>query len=285
MRKSILFDKWVVASVLYVGGVIGGFTVLYDDFFPDKTQAAVQHADASHGAAENNAGNHGHEGGAEHEGSGEINTFVQSKSGELHIFLRDKTGNPVNDLEVNHEKLLHLMIVDEHLQKYDHLHPERIGEGEFRVKSDLPEGFYKAFIDIKPKGLAYHVAPVPFVVGSPGGSTHSHTEGLKADTSLTRNVDGKTVTLHLSSNQANQPAALTFDLDRTDLTPYLGAMGHVVILDENAQEFLHVHPSNDTEPVFETQFKKPGVYKIWAEFKQNGKVRAFPFVVEIKGED
>jgi hypothetical protein len=53
-------------------------------------------------------------------------------------------------------------------------------------------------------------------------------------------------------------------------------MGHVVILDENAQDFLHVHPANDREPIFETQFKQPGIYKIWAEFKQNGKVRAFP---------
>jgi len=76
-----------------------------------------------------------------------------------------------------------------------------------------------------------------------------------------------------------------FELDKTNLTPYFRAMGHVVILDESAQNFLHVHPLNDQEPIFETEFQKPGIYKIWAEFKQNGKVRAFPFVVEIKGEN
>ncbi|MFF2447786.1 hypothetical protein ACFVSW_11865 [Neobacillus sp. NPDC058068] len=61
-------------------------------------------------------------------------------------------------------------------------------------------------------------------------------------------------------------------------------MGHVVILNEYGKEFLHVHPSNENKPTFETSFDKPGIYKIWAEFKQNGKVRAFPFVFEIKNK-
>ncbi|MED4785167.1 hypothetical protein [Brevibacillus choshinensis] len=77
---------------------------------------------------------------------------------------------------------------------------------------------------------------------------------------------------------------VTFDLVKTNLTPYLGALGHVVILDESAQQYLHVHPAHQEEAIFETQFEQPGLYKIWAEFKQNGKVRAFPFVVQIKGE-
>jgi hypothetical protein len=173
--------------------------------------------------------------------------------------------------------------VDEHLEKYYHLHPEQIGNGEFRIGNKLPEGFYKAFIDIKPKHFAYHVTPVPFIVGNPSGLTHTHNDGLKADNNFTQNIDGETVELNLSSAQVNQPVTLTFHLDKTNLTPYLGAMGHVVILDENAQNFLHVHPANDKEPIFETPFNQPGIYKIWAEFKQNGKIRAFPYVVEIKG--
>ncbi|MED4754531.1 hypothetical protein [Brevibacillus choshinensis] len=72
---------------------------------------------------------------------------------------------------------------------------------------------------------------------------------------------------------------VTFDLDKTNLTPYLGALGHVVILNESAQQYLHVHPAHQEEPIFETQFEQPGLYKIWAEFKQNGKVREFPLIV------
>ncbi|MED4586583.1 hypothetical protein P9578_27900 [Brevibacillus choshinensis] len=72
---------------------------------------------------------------------------------------------------------------------------------------------------------------------------------------------------------------VTFDLDKTNLTPYLGALGHVVILNESAQQYLHVHPAHQEEPIFETQFEQLGLYKIWAEFKQNGKVREFPLIV------
>ncbi|MEW9668430.1 hypothetical protein [Ammoniphilus sp. 3BR4] len=136
---------------------------------------------------------------------------------------------------------------------------------------------------MKPKNLEYHVEAVPLVVGMP--SVPTKTGELNPDPMLTKQIDGETVSLNMSSFHVNELVTLTFDLDQTPLTPYLGAMGHVVILDEAAQNFLHVHPAAHHEPIFETKFDKPGLYKIWAEFKQNGKVRAFPFVVEIKGAE
>jgi hypothetical protein len=282
-KGAIGMGKWAIpAAILYVAVVIGSFNV-YAEFIADDKQSVSQTETQSHNThGEETQSSHQHGSDSEHEDISEVNTFVQNDKNEIKIFLKDKAGNPVNELEVNHEKILHLIVVDEHLQKYYHLHPEQTGKGEFRIGNNLPEGFYKAFIDIKPKNLAYYVAPVPFIVGNPSGLTHSHNEELKPDNNFTQNIDGETVKLNLSSAQANKPVTLTFDLDKTNLTPYLGAMGHVVILDENAQNFLHVHPANDKEPIFETQFKQPGIYKIWAEFKQNGKVRAFPFVIEIK---
>ncbi|MED4907129.1 hypothetical protein [Brevibacillus centrosporus] len=272
--------KWVIGAVLYVALVIGGFTVYEKVTADDKDAVALAKQDSheSHGAQEN----HGHDTDLHKGGNSEVNTFVQANENEIKIYVKDKAGNPVHDLEVNHEKILHFIVVDEHLQKYYHLHPEQTGKGQFTIKSTLPEGFYKAFIDMKPKNLAYQVTPVPFIVGHP--SVSDQNIGMKVDKTLTQQIDGETVTLKMSSFAINQPVTLTFDLDRTNLTTYLGAMGHVVIVDEGAQQYLHVHPAQQEEPVFETQFVKPGIYKIWAEFKQDGKVRAFPFVVEIKGE-
>lgn len=291
----MIFDKWVMAAFVYVGVLIGGFS-LYEKYYDNDSQAvsASEHdshekiqsiLDENHKEVKQNDHSHEHGSSSAQKNTSEVNVFIQTNIDEIKIFLRDKTGNPVTDLEFNHEKLLHLIIVDEHLEKYYHLHPEQSGNGEFSVHHKLPEGFYKAFIDIKPKHSAYHVTPVPFIVGNPNGFTHTHGEDLKADHNLTKTVDGETVKLNLSSQHANQPVSLTFDLNKTNLTPYLGAMGHVVILDENAQNFLHVHPAHDEEAIFETEFKQPGLYKIFAEFKQNGKVRVFPFVVEIKGEN
>ncbi|MDN3020232.1 hypothetical protein PH210_29235 [Paenibacillus sp. BSR1-1] len=286
--------KWAIAGILYVTLVVLGFGV-YDKWIADdKGMAAesdshgsmAQTAGHDTGGEENgnhngdeNGSSHAHEGNAHQEGS-EVNAFVQNNQGNIKIFLKDKAGSPVDELEVNHEKILHLIIVDEHLQKYYHLHPERTGKGEFTIEKNLPEGFYKAYIDIKPKNLAYEVEPVPFIVGNPSAPEHGHE--LVPDINFSKTVDGETVTLSMNSFKAAEPVTLSFDLDQTNLTPYLGAMGHVVILDEYGKKFLHVHPTNDKEPIFETQFEKPGIYKVWAEFKQNGKVRAFPFVIEIK---
>lgn len=272
--------RWVIGAILYVAVVIGGFTV-YEEVTADNEQAV---AVAKHDSHESNGvqERHAHDTDGHEGGSSEVNTFVQADEKEIKIYVKDKAGNPVHELEVNHEKILHFIVVDEHLQKYYHLHPEQTGKGQFTIKNTLPEGFYKAFIDVKPKHLAYHVTPVPFIVGHP--SVSEQNPGIKPDHTLTQQIDGETVTLQMSSFAINQPVTLTFDLDRTNLTPYLGALGHVVILDEGAEQYLHVHPAQLDEPVFETQFAQPGIYKIWAEFKQNGKVRAFPFVVEIKGE-
>jgi hypothetical protein len=48
------------------------------------------------------------------------------------------------------------------------------------------------------------------------------------------------------------------------------------------KQWYEVHPKNEQDPIFETQFDQPGRYKIWADFKQEGKVRVFSYVIEIK---
>ncbi|MDR7317552.1 hypothetical protein [Brevibacillus nitrificans] len=278
--------KAVFGALLYLAVVFGGYA-FYESYLAENQQVvAVEqlHAEGGHENGKEGHGNDAHESGEHGHGdrSSEVSTYVQSDHDGITIYLKDKVGNPVDELMVNHEKLLHFIIVDEHLEKYYHVHPEKIGKGKFRIGNILPDGFYKAFIDIKPKQLAYSVDPVPFVVGNPVVSTVN--KELMPDDQLIQTAEGETVKLNMSSFRTNEPVTLKFDLDRTQLTPYLGAMGHVVILDENAQNYLHVHPSNESDPIFETQFSNPGLYKIWAEFMQNGKVRTFSYVVEIVEE-
>ncbi|MFS0862327.1 hypothetical protein [Fredinandcohnia sp. 179-A 10B2 NHS] len=305
--------KWAIAGMIYITVVVFGFEA-YDRWFAEEeskvAQAGMQDmgsmdleskesknmddmkdeasesmegmenmGESSHGedGVETEA-SHGHSDGSHSEGS-QVNAFVVNDEDHIKLILKDKVGNPVDDLEVNHEKLFHLVIVDEQLQKYYHVHPERTAIGEFTVENTLPDGYYKAFIDIKPKSHSYAVEPIPFVVGTPKSETQGH--ALVPDTTFTKTVEGEEVTLSVSSVKAGENVKLSFGLDKTNLDPYLGAMGHVVILDEFGKKFLHVHPSNDVDTIFETKFEQPGIYKIWAEFQQNGKVRAFPFVIEV----
>lgn len=71
----------------------------------------------------------------------------------------------------------------------------------------------------------------------------------------------------------------------TDLQPYLGAVGHVVILNQDGGEYLHVHPTDEKssgqDAKFMATFPHSGVFKIWDQFQQNGKVFTVPFVVKV----
>ena len=105
-------------------------------------------------------------------------------------------------------------------------------------------------------------------------------------------VDGKEVTLSIDHLMANMELNLNFNITDaqtkqpvTDLQPYLGAVGHVVILTQDAENYLHVHPTDEKasgpDAKFMTTFPHSGVYKIWGQFKQNNKVFTVPFVVKV----
>ncbi|OIK09721.1 hypothetical protein BIV60_23200 [Bacillus sp. MUM 116] len=274
--------KWALGAFVYLLVIMGGYWV-YDVNF--KTEAKTS-MDMSQGSTAMTNESHGHnESGEEHHHEsdsakiGEVNPNFVYKDGKMEITLKDTHGKLVNDLEVNHEKLMHLIVVNNHLDQYYHIHPEKIGPGKFAIPYQLADGQYKAFIDVKPKNLNYKVEPVSFTVGSPVTS-HNH-PSLIPDRTFVKTIDGEKVEMKVSSFDAGNPVTLKFQLDESKLEPYLGAAGHVVILNEQADQYLHVHPSDEHQPVFETQFNHPGIYKIWAEFKQDGKVRVFPFIIKI----
>ena len=260
--------KWVLAAFLYLVVAIGGYSI-YDTFFQKDSNATHEKMD-------------GHSDDMMHHESNanesEVKSDLHYQNGIINISLKDKSGVPVTKFEVNHEKIFHLIVVDEQLNQYYHLHPKNLGGGKFQIEKHLNDGSYKAFIDIKPKNLKYVIKPVQFNIGKP---VSVHNPSLSPDTKQTKEVEGKTVTLEMSSQMAHKMITLDFKLDTSNLEPYLGAMGHVVILDDQATHYLHVHPKENGKPIFVTEFEKPGIYKIWAEFKQDGVVRAFPFVVKI----
>jgi hypothetical protein len=266
--------KWAVSAVVYLLVVIGGFMLFSKIGVGEKNDHQENHEQETH------TSDHEH---GDHQGEdteSQIKAEVNYVNDSLAVKLVDDKGNLFDDLEMNHEKLLHLIIVDEHLDQFYHVHPEKTKSGTFELDTDLSDGTYKAFVDIKPNKLSYQVEPILLTIGE-NGDDHSH-HALQPDQMLTKKIDEYEVSLNMNGQKVNEPITLTFELDESYLEPYLGAMGHVVILNEEATEFIHVHPVNDNEPIFETQFSQAGTYKIWAEFKQNGVVRAFPFVVEIQ---
>jgi hypothetical protein len=208
---------------------------------------------------------------------------------EVHVQITGPKGKPVNDFEVNHEKLLHLIVVSEDLASFSHLHPNFKGDGMFTVQTSFPNGGkYKLFADFKPVGAAGTTLSEWVDVGGAAGGKAA----LQPDAQLVKQVGDKEIALSLSSAKANEDVTLTYELRDAktkagirDLEPYLGAVGHVVILSEDAEQYLHVHPLDEKaagpKAQFATAFPHSGIYKIWGQFQHKGEVITVPFVVEI----
>ncbi|WP_090115996.1 hypothetical protein [Cohnella sp. OV330] len=212
-----------------------------------------------------------------------------SESSNLTIRIADAKGKAVNEFEFNHEKKMHLIAVSKDLSYFSHIHPEYEGDGAFTIGTSFPYGgAYKLFADFVPQAGSNTV--LGEWVNVEGESKTP--EAIRADTSLMKTVDGKEVELALSSAKANEEVMLTFNIVDAkskegigNLEPYLGAVGHVVILSADAEQYLHVHPMDEAatgpKAEFMTTFPKQGVYKIWGQFQHQGKVFTVPFVVNI----
>ncbi|MCM3169976.1 MULTISPECIES: hypothetical protein [Peribacillus] len=290
-QKNIL--TWAVSAIVYLGLVIGGYTVSasldsnndHTNTHEAKTTGKEEKESINEQSHNNNHTSQRSEGKdsrhSDHvaHSESEVVTNVEYEEGLIIIDVKDKNQNST-ELEISHEKIMHLIIVSADLEDYYHLHPEEKGNGVYKLKFDLPENSYRAFVDIKPKNLAYQVSPVGLQVGKGHGELKENP--LKVDTNLTKTINKKTVELNTTKLGINKGVTLSFDTKGITPEPYLGALGHVVILDDKGEKFVHVHPTSEEQTQFETKFDKPGIYKVWGEFKFDGKVNSYPFVIEVK---
>jgi hypothetical protein len=290
-------NKWIISAVVYLVIVTAGYYIVsyivggesHQQNESSHHQPENEHAGHGDGANEINEeeseavedhrdhGNHSDKGVSI--GKSEVLPSIHYDGQIMHISFKDVSGNPVTEFEITHEKLVHLIIISEDLEDYRHVHPRRLDDGTFEYSLGLPEGKYKAFADILPVGYNYHVEPIPITVGKPDIASYKK---LVPDTFLSKQLNGITVDLDISAQSTDAPIVLTYLIDGAEPEPYLGALGHVVILDQAMNNFIHVHPVSTTDTVFETRFTDPGIYKIWGEFQLNGEVFFFPFVIEIE---
>jgi hypothetical protein len=71
--------------------------------------------------------------------------------------------------------------------------------------------------------------------------------------------------------------------------PYLGAGGHLVALREGDLAYLHVHPAEDGHGAgasedavpFMTEFPSAGRYRLYLQFKHDGRVHTAEFTQEV----
>lgn len=104
----------------------------------------------------------------------------------------------------------------------------------------------------------------------------------------TAEVDGYRVALG-GDLRAGRSGELKLTVSRngrpvTDLQPYLGAYGHLVALRSGDLAYLHVHPNEGGPgPVvsFTATAPSAGAYRLFLDFKHEGKVRTAAFTVRV----
>ena len=211
----------------------------------------------------------------------------------LVIEVQNKEGKSIADFDKFQEQLMHLIVVSDNLQYFNHIHPTYKGNGRFEVQTDFPgSGSYTLFSDYKPAKNAEQVSVLKMQV--PGQALARS----KVDMATTKTLGNTKANLTFSQRQikAGQGVNLIFNLQDAssnqplkDLQPYLGERGHLVILKQSSPltkaDYIHAHALKDTpagEVHFMTSFPHPGKYKLWGQFNRNGQIVTADFWVNVE---
>lgn len=205
----------------------------------------------------------------------------------LIMRLVDAHGGVIKDFEISHEKKVHLIIVRQGLDTFAHLHPDVTASGELSATHVFTvPGTYLLYADHKPKGSEVATAMATLVVLGPDVPAKMlkvdvpgqvRTVDLVADIQVEKRQDVQRIRFALSGPDGARIS---------NLEPYLGAMGHLVVVSADGKKYVHAHPVADSgqEIAFDAHFPGSGLYKGWGQFKRSGAVFDIPFVIGI-GEE
>ncbi len=214
------------------------------------------------------------------------------------------SGNPVRYFKTLYDKPVHLIIVDSSLTYFNHIHPDASEDG-FVITTQFPKaGEYHLYLDFQPLGAIEQQMAFTVTVGSKGTAIKATSV---PDESFKKAFGDYQVSLQapkplLASQLSIGKQLMTFTIQDksgkpvTTLKPYLAAYGHLVMINQETFEYLHVHPTNITPPEPNAnggptvEFMplglygpiKPGIYRVFAQFNPDAKLFTADFTVTVK---
>ncbi len=209
--------------------------------------------------------------------------------GELSLVVTDPSGKPVTDFESEDEKELNLIAVRADGRYFRHIHPARTDDGTWSIPWEWEAaGAYRVLADFVPtetgSGLTLSTSvqvagdytPEPAIGPATESRVNGYTISVTGDL-----VAGETSKLTMIISRDGKPV--------TQLQPYLGALGHLVVLRDGDLAYLHVHPHSDAlradetsgpQMVFETTVPTPGRYLLYLDFQVDGQVHTARLVLD-----
>ena len=216
-------------------------------------------------------------------------------------FSIDGAEGAVTEFDELHERRMHLIVVRRDGTGFRHLHPQMDAAGTWSIPVRFEQpGVYRAFADFSAGGEQHTLAGDLFVSG---GEFEARPFPPQRPID---SVNGYEVRLRAGEPVAGEPTSLTFSVSRGghgvhDLSPYLGAKGHLVALREGDLAFLHVHPEeaggghghgghgegdgghvgSANEIAFGATFPTAGRYRLYLQFKHEGAVQTVQYTVAV----
>jgi cytochrome c-type biogenesis protein len=153
---------------------------------------------------------------------------------------------PATNLEVEHEKLIHVIGVRDDLKEFFHIHPQSLSgkQGAFAVTHTFTKpGKYKIWSEVKQGGVNHSFASQDIIVSGPGD-----TEDKTVTFGRNVIVDKYQVRFNVEEPvKAARSTKISFEVhdaqgNEVPLDKYLAADMHLNVISEDLSEFIHTHP-------------------------------------------
>lgn len=205
-----------------------------------------------------------------------------------------RTGEPVREFEIMHERLVHSFLVSADLADFAHEHPVLRTDGSFVLPVKLARRVpYRVVADFYPKGgTPQFLTKSIFPAGAP----------LILPPKLERDLTPKTAT-NLRVELVTEPAQpiagqetlLFFRISPHDgLEPYLGAWGHLLAASDDLVDVMHDHPlyvdgvpppdlprPSPKQIQFNLIFPRERTYRVWVQFQRQSAVNTVSFTIPV----
>ena len=227
----------------------------------------------------------------------------------------------LDDLLPDHGHLVHLFLFRlPNLDRMYHLHPQQDGKASFtEMMPTIPAGEYQVFADVVhstgfPETQIGEITLPEIREGVPqGDDSYAVATALGEQTaskSAALNSGGRMIWVHDAPLRAGEPVRLRFRVEdatgqpATDLEPYMGMAGHLVVIRSDSTVFAHLHPSGSppmaavelangpamathqhhatsAEITFPYGFPQPGTYRLFVQVKRAGKIETGIFDAQV----
>lgn len=213
------------------------------------------------------------------------------------INTKNKQPITLKDLKEVHTEKIHLLIIDDSLEDYAHLHPmptSTPGVYEFEWKPQKKDANYRIFADMLPLATnvkEYNIADLIKTNNKPN---------INQTVFLQSKLDNLIFTLSFENPELTKNETIVGKINITNekgepvknLEPIMGSFAHIVGFNENFKDVVHIHPigkepdhsTDQGGPAFEfhMETKEAGYIKLFVQVKIKGKILYVPFGIMIK---